>query len=46
MGLKSPGPIGFDTLGIGITVAFFQCSGKTFVSIDALKILRRKKGLC
>ena len=44
MGQRSAGPIGFDTFGIGMTVALFYSVGKVDISIEVLMILRSRSG--
>ena len=45
MGRRSSGLNGFDTLGMGTTVAFFHLLGKVLVSIDLLIIVYNNTGL-
>ena len=42
MGRRSSGPMGFNTLGIGMTVALFHSVGKVHISIEVLIILSSK----
>ena len=44
MGRRSSGPMGFVTLGMGITDAFFHSVGKVDISIVVLIRLRSKSG--
>ena len=44
MGQRSSGPMGFVTLGIGITDAFFHSVGKVDMSIVVLMMLRSRSG--
>ena len=44
MGRGSSGPMGFDILGIGMTVALFHSLGKVDISIEVLMILSNTSG--